>query len=96
MSEAEKDQLAELKQEILAKIGAGVLAILSTVILITIGAATQWFAALNRIDKLETWKTERASVIDGSAERLARIEETLKNYSGRLDAIQTAILSLKR
>lgn len=73
--------LGELEQRVYSRIGRWAVAILSTCVAISIGAATQWFGLTGRVTMLEVWKTERAKPIEAyyqdektTAARLAAIE----------------------
>lgn len=74
----------ELKLEILAAIGKWAIAIITSIIGVTIVAMSQWGAMVTRIEKLETWKSERTQPIEKyyedqriNGERMARIEAKL-------------------
>lgn len=74
----------ELKLEILAAIGKWAIAIITSIIGVTIVAMSQWGAMVGRIEKLETWKAERTQPIEKyyedqrtNGERMARIEAKL-------------------
>jgi len=76
--------LSELEQRIYARIGKWALAIIGSCIAIAVVASSNWFALTGRIDKLETWRSERTQPIEDyytdreiSAERFAKIEAKL-------------------
>ena len=88
MSSAEQEQLAELRQDILATIGRWAIAILGTTVLLAVGAASNWYGALARIAAIETWKVERTKPIEDYYNyqsklegRLSRIEENQTNMA---------------
>lgn len=82
--------LSELESRIYARLGRWALAILSTTIALALGAATQWFGLLSRVDRLEVWKTERAVGI----EQYQEFREQLERRLTRLEAGQDEILRL--
>ena len=84
--------LAELEQRIYARIGKWALTIIGSCIAIAIMASSNWFAVTGRIEKLETWKSERVRPIEDyytdkeeQADRLARIESRIEEILRMLD-----------
>lgn len=74
----------ELKTEILAAVGKWAIAIIGSILAATIFALSQWYAVMSRVDRLETWKSERTKPIEDyyaeqrlNGERMARIESKL-------------------
>ena len=75
--------IEEMRTEVLAVVGRWAIAIIGSCICLTGMAAAQWFPTVGRIEKLETWKMERAVGIDGYNQfrealegRLSKIENT--------------------
>ena len=74
----------ELKTDILAAVGKWALTIIASIVATTIFALSQWYAVVNRVERLETWKAERTKPIEdyyadqrANGERMARIESKL-------------------
>lgn len=82
--------LTELEARIYARLGRWALAILGTTIALALGAATQWFGLLGRVDRLEIWKSERAVDV----EQYHEFREQLERRLTRLEAGQEEILRL--
>lgn len=77
--------IAELEQRILARVGKWALTIMGTCVALAIGASTQWFGLLARVDRLEVWREERNQPIEQyykdreiNSERLAKIEARIE------------------
>lgn len=94
MSETESQTLAELmaafQGRALAIVGRWAISILATIAVVTAGAASQWFGQLGRIDRLETWKADRAVPI----EEYNQFRTALEGRLSRLEAGQEEILRL--
>jgi hypothetical protein len=80
--------LSELELRIQARLGRWAFTIIGSCIGIALMGASQWFPTLSRIEKLETWKLERAVGIDGYNQfrevlegRLSKIEATQMRQS---------------
>lgn len=82
--------LTELEQRILARIGRWALTIIGTCVVLAVGAATQWFGVIGRIDRLEVWKAERAVGV----EEYQEFREDIAARMARLEAGQSEILRL--
>lgn len=85
--------LTELEQRIMARIGKWALTIIGSCVAIAIVASSNWFEVLGRVDRLETWKTERTQPIEAyyetqqlNAERFAKIEAKLEEIFRLLKA----------
>jgi chaperonin cofactor prefoldin len=102
MSETEARQiestLAELEERIQARLGRWAMAIMGTCIVLAVGASSQWFNLISRVDRLESERSDRDKVIDDFSmwredivDRFARLEEGQKQTSQKLEAIQSAI-----
>ena len=76
------------EQRILARIGRWVLAILGTAVLFGVMGAANWFGIVGRLERLETWKTERAKPIE-------EYYETQRIMEGRLSRMETLQLEMK-
>lgn len=79
--------LSELEMRIQARIGKWALAIIGSCIGLALMAASQWFPTIGRIEKLETWKTERAVGIDEYSEFRRVLEGRLTRLEGTTDEI---------
>lgn len=80
--------LVELEQRIQARIGKWALAILGTAFAFGVMGAANWFGIVNRVERLETWKTERAKPIE-------EYYETQRIMEGRLSRMETLQLEMK-
>lgn len=79
--------LSELEQRIYARIGKWALGIIASCIALALGAAAQWYPAINRIERLEIWKTERAVGVDEYSEFRRVLEGRLTRLEGTTDEI---------
>lgn len=80
--------LAELRKDILATIGRWAFAILGTAFAFGVAGAANWFGLVNRIERLETWKEDRAKPIE-------QYYETQRIMEGRLSRMETLQIEMK-
>ena len=88
MSETEvQDLFTRLKQEVMAAVGRWVIGIIASWTILTGAALTKWNVQDVRIERLETWKTERMQPIEDYYENQRINGERFAKIEARLDEI---------